>query len=73
MTTEAQLREWETSWGAVPGGSGFFRRALLQDETIMVLALYDCDRVVAGAVANRSATVVGLSNRFHTAGDPDST
>ena len=60
------------SWGEVPGGSGFFRLALLQDETIMVLACRDGERVVAGAIANRSGTVVGVSNVFDTAGDLES-
>ena len=72
VTTEGQLRAWEVSWGEVPGGSGFFRPALLQDETIMVLACRDGERVVAGAIANRSRTVVGLSNVFDTAGDLES-
>ena len=72
VTTEAQLREWEASWGEVPGGSGFFRPALLTNETIAVLAAHDGDRVVAGAITNRSATVIGLSNVFDTAGDLDS-
>jgi hypothetical protein len=72
VTTEAQLRGWEASWGEVPGGSGFFRPALLKDETIAVLAGYDGDRIVAGTIANRSATVIGLSNVFDTAGVLDS-
>lgn len=72
LTTEAQLRRWEASWGEVPGGSGFFRPALLKDETIAVLAGYDGDRIVAGAIANRSANVIGLSNVFDTVGDLDS-
>lgn len=72
LTTEAQLRGWEASWGEVPGGSGFFRPALLKDETIAVLAGYDGDRIVAGAIANRSANVIGLSNVFDAAGELDS-
>jgi hypothetical protein len=72
LTTEAQLRRWEASWGEVPGGSGFFRPALLKDETIAVLAGYDGDRIVAGAIANRSADVIGLSNVFDTDGELDS-
>ena len=71
VTTEAQLRAWEASW-EVPGGSGFVRPALLKDETIAVLAGYDGDRVVAGAIANRSADVTGLSNVFDIAGDLES-
>ena len=57
-----------SGWGEVPGGPGFFQPALLKDETIAVLAGYDGDRVVAGAVANRSSAVIGLSNVF-TDGD----
>jgi hypothetical protein len=72
LTTEAQLRRWEASWGEVPGGSEFFRPALLKDETIAVLAGYDGDRILAGAIANRSANVIGLSNVFDSAGELDS-
>ena len=72
LTTDAQLREWEASWGEVPGESGFFRPALLQDETIAVVARFEGNRVVAGAIANRSATVIGLTNVFDTVGDLDS-
>lgn len=69
VTTETQLREWEMAWGAVPGGSDFFRSALLLDETIVVLAGYRDNRIVAGAIASRSSAVIGLSNVFHTGGD----
>ena len=69
LTTEQQLGEWESTWAGSPEASGFFRPALLVDEAIGVLAQYDGGRIVAGAVANRSATVIGLSNVFDTAGD----
>lgn len=69
VTTDAQLREWESAWGEVPGRSEFFRSPLLLDETIVVLAGYQDDQIVAGAIANRSSTVVGLTNVFHSAGD----
>ena len=64
VTTEAQLRGWRGWLVELPGGSGFFRPALLKDETIAVLAGYDGDRIVAGTVANRSATVIGLNSVF---------
>jgi hypothetical protein len=70
--SEAELRDWEESWGEVPGGSSFFRSALLDDRRIAVLAARSGDRVAAGAIANRSATVVGLSNVFDVAGDLES-
>jgi len=69
---EAELRIWEASWGEVPGGSNFFRPALLDDERVAVLASHTGDRIVAGAIANRSTTVVGLSNVFDVAGDLES-
>jgi len=72
VTTGARLSEWESAWGEAPGGSGFFRPELLANEAIRVLARSDGDRIVAGAVANRSATVIGLSNVFDTAGDLES-
>ena len=72
VTTGAQLSEWESAWDEEPGGSGVFRPDLLADATIRVLARYDGGCIVAGAVANRSATVIGLSNVFDTAGDLES-
>src|SRR6266508_4215957 len=72
LTREEQLDEWEAAWAAVPEGMGFFRPALLEDETIGVLAGYEGDRIVAGAIANRSSTAIGLSNVFAVAGDLES-
>ena len=72
VTTDDGLGEWESSWGDAPHGSGFFSPALLQDESIAVLARYDGDRITAGAVANRSAGVIGLSNVFDATGDLES-
>jgi len=72
LTSEKQLAEWEAAWAESPEGSGFFRPALLADATVGVLAAFDGDRVVAGAVANRSATAIGLSNVFDTGGDLES-
>jgi hypothetical protein len=69
LNSEEQLIAWEAGWGESPEGSGFFRPELLADEAIGVLAEYDDGRIVAGAVANRSATVIGLSNVFATTGD----
>ena len=53
----------------MPGGSNFFRPALLKDTRIAVLAGQSGDRIVAGGIANRSTTVIGLSNVFDLAGD----
>ncbi len=72
LTSEEQLGEWEAAWAEAPEVSGFFRPALLEDETIAVLAGYVGDRIVAGAVANQSTTVIGLSNVFDATGDLES-
>jgi hypothetical protein len=72
LSTEDELRRWQASWVVAPGGSSFFRPALLKDATIAVLACLDGDLVVAGAIAIRSATVVGVSNVFDGTGDLDS-
>jgi hypothetical protein len=72
VTTESGLRSWERAWGELPDEPGFFRPGLLRTETIAVLAGHAGDVVVAGAIANRSSTVVGLSNLFHTGGDLES-
>jgi hypothetical protein len=69
VTTERQLGEWESTWAASPAAAGFFRPALLAIETIAVLARYAGERIIAGAIANRSEAVIGLSNVFATGGD----
>jgi hypothetical protein len=56
----------------LPEGAGFFKPSLLEDETIGVLARYEGDRIVAGATANRSSTVIGLGNVFDVGGDLES-
>jgi RimJ/RimL family protein N-acetyltransferase len=58
-----ELARWETAWAEAPDAR-FFRPALLADESVAFLARYDADRIVAGAVANRSAGAIGLSNVF---------
>lgn len=72
LTTDEQLREWESAWAESPEASDFFRPALLVDEAIAVLARFDGGRIVAGAVANRSSTVIGLSNVFDADKDLES-
>jgi hypothetical protein len=72
IDSAAQLAEWETAWGAAPTALPFFRPALLADESIAILARYEGDRIVAGAVANRSAAAIGLSNVFDHGDDLES-
>lgn len=59
------LRAWSIAWDGGEGHADLFRPELLEDPDIFVLAgLSPDDRVVAGAVANRSEAVVGVSNVF---------
>jgi hypothetical protein len=69
VETREQLQEWESMWGASPQVPNFFRPALLGNTDVAILARYDGDRLAAGAIANRSAAVVGLSNVFDADGD----
>lgn len=62
VETAAELAAWEAAWDG--GVTDLFLPDLLADETVAVLAAFDGSAVVAGAVANRSASVVGLSNTF---------
>jgi len=64
LETPAQFEEWSSAWGDATG-SDFFRPSLLLTPRIAVLARYDGGRLTAGALANRSRTVIGVSNVFH--------
>ena len=71
VETLEQLADWETAWAA-SSSSDLFRSSLLTNPAIAVLARGDGKKIVAGAVVNRSATVIGVSNVFHTNGDLES-
>lgn len=71
VRTEAELARWERAWSDGDSG-GLFPPALLADDAHAFLAARDADgRIVAGAVASRSASVVGVSNLFAADGDLD--
>jgi hypothetical protein len=59
------LRAWESAWGE---GDGTFTRSVL-DQMVMLRGELD-GRLVAGAVLNRSESVVGVSNVFVSTVDP---
>ncbi|WP_407647104.1 hypothetical protein [Actinacidiphila soli] len=66
------LRAWALAWDDGDGNAGLFRRELLDDPATFVLAGHSPGgRVIAGAVANRSGQVVGISNVFALDGGPD--
>ncbi|MGW7074897.1 hypothetical protein [Streptomyces sp. NPDC054866] len=60
------LPAWETAWNDGEESTGLFRPGLLSDDTTF-LAAYAEGRIVAGAVASRGASVVGVSNLFTSA------
>jgi hypothetical protein len=65
ITSEGELVRWEEAWSqpALPRNR-LFLPALLHDADICVIAAYKEDQIVAGAIANRTTEVVGLSNVF---------
>lgn len=66
----AQLTQWETAWSGNPIGHSatpeprLFLPALLADPDIAFIAAYQGNAIIAGAIANRTDAVVGLSNLF---------
>lgn len=59
-----ELLAWEIAWYGGDEPAHLFRPELLHDETVLVLAGYTGPKITAGVVANRSASVIGLSNLF---------
>jgi hypothetical protein len=67
-----ELARWESAWGASPVEGPFFRRPLLADGDVAVLARHADGGPAAGAVANRSRAAIGLTNVFAADGDLES-
>jgi len=64
ITTTAALTEWHIAWGGAANHDGVFLPALLDDENIHIIAARRDGLIVAGAIANFAAGVVGISNIF---------
>lgn len=66
----SELAGWELAWRGAPADDGdtsqrpIFLPSLLMDSNVVVIAAYRNQRIVAGAIANRTGDVVGLSNLF---------
>lgn len=60
--TPDELREW----AAAHSGGPVFHPSLLADPAVAILAGRAGDELVAGAIGNQSADVVGISNVFTT-------
>lgn len=72
IDSATELAAWETAWRGEPSDDPYariFLPALLEDESIVILAAYGDERIIAGAIANRTGQVVGLSNVFVSAQD----
>jgi hypothetical protein len=66
-----ELAEWEAAWNGEPAGGypRIFLPALLSDPDVLFIAAYQAREIAAGAIANYTDEVVGLSNIFVRAGD----
>ncbi|TMC02590.1 MAG: hypothetical protein E6J41_29710 [Chloroflexi bacterium] len=67
----AGLRAWEAAWGDGQEEPGLFPPALLAEPTVALLGGWSGGRLIAGCAANLGPAVVGISNLFVRAGDPD--
>ncbi|MFF1493140.1 hypothetical protein [Streptomyces sp. NPDC058304] len=70
VTGARELAAWEAAWD---GGesTGLFHPGLLTEEIAFFAGRSADGRIVAGAAANRTGRVVGLSNVFTADGTPD--
>jgi len=66
-----QTAEGLAVWTAARGDGHHFDPSLLDNAAVAFLLALDGDVPVAGAIANRSAGAVGLSNLFSVGADPD--
>ncbi len=69
LQDESELAQWESAWGGTNDNSStqqprLFLPVLLADPNVAFIAAYKGNAIIAGAIANRSDTVVGFSNLF---------
>jgi hypothetical protein len=66
-----RLGAWQAAWHGDDETPDVFRPALLDDPAVRVLAVEDGTTLAGGAVLNRTAELIGLSNLFAVGGtDP---
>ncbi len=76
IQAEPELARWEAAWtGDLANNSStpqphLFLPVLLANPDILFIAAYQNEKLVAGAIANRTDDVVGLSNVFAPPDDP---
>jgi hypothetical protein len=64
VSAAAQLRDWQAAWHGGDDAPDIFRPDLLDDPSVLVVALHDGEDLRAGAVLNHSSGLVGISNLF---------
>lgn len=71
IISETDLLRWEEAWSqtTLPANRIFFPD-LLHNTDICIMAAYKEDQIVAGAIANKTMEVVGLSNIFTPEREP---
>jgi hypothetical protein len=70
VRSRALFARWERAWRGDDGPADVLRAELLGHESVTLLAARAGDRVLAGAVLNRSAEAVGISNVFAAPSGP---
>ncbi len=70
ITEARSLEAWESAWSEDGIARGLFASALLGAPEVVVLRGELDETIVAGAILNRSESVVGVSNLFASTGDP---
>jgi len=63
------LSKWEAEWSRGSAPTSLFLPALLRHPDVVILAGYAGHQLTAGAILNRSASAVGLSNVFSSTDD----
>lgn len=71
VTDPRVLNEWETAWADPDEATTLFRPELLDDPDVVVLCNRVAGELVYGAMLNRAAGAVGLTNVFTRSGDLD--
>ena len=72
VVDRSTLERWEAAWGESPITRPFFRSELLGDARVRILVRADGRGLRAGAIANRSRGVIGLTNVFDVERDLES-
>lgn len=73
ISRASELAAWEAAWNREPAAEHepLFLPSLLSDDNVAILAAYYNQTLVAGAIANCTGEVVGISNIFLPAAEPE--